>query len=88
MNLLMFVTDDTRSAEGTGPTLLVKDSPNSVLPEHPRGLSWRYFASLHLDDALLATDRQRIVQDITRRGFFVSPKLVYVPAADERETTL
>ncbi|HZY68950.1 MAG TPA: hypothetical protein VFE52_10200, partial [Devosia sp.] len=64
MRVLVFVTDDGKSREGTGPTLLVADEPSAVLPAHPRSLAWKYFATVDLADSLLAAERSAIEQSL------------------------
>ncbi len=81
MQILMFVTDDGASPEGTGPTLFVKDDPTAFLPAHPRGYSWRYFASVGLDDAMLLQQRSRIDTALGEIGWLTLPQLVFAASA-------
>lgn len=80
MQILMFVTDDGRSPEGTGPALFVKADPHATLPAHPRGFGWRYFATIGLDDALIAGERPAIAEAIENGLSYISRRLVFVPA--------
>jgi hypothetical protein len=52
MLLLVFVTDDG-TGTGASPTLFIPAVPNAEIPPHPRGLEWRYFATIGEDDKLL-----------------------------------
>jgi hypothetical protein len=52
MNILVFVTDDGTEA-GTGPILLLRDFATSAMPPHPRGLEWKYFATVTESDEIL-----------------------------------
>lgn len=77
MRVLIFVTDDGRSGEGTGPTLFVTEMPFALLPTHPRALNWKYFATVSLDDALLASQRSAIEAALVSTGSYLSPLLIH-----------
>jgi hypothetical protein len=79
MQLMVFVTDDDVSAEGTGPLLIVEERPNAVLPPHPRSLAWKYFATVALEDTLLEGDRAAIEAAVVTRRSHISPRLIFVP---------
>lgn len=75
MLVMVFVTDD-ESNEGTGPLLYVLESPDAVLPPHPRGLAWWYFATLGLDDNIFVRERTEVEIALQDRGAYVSKRLV------------
>jgi hypothetical protein len=76
MQVLVFVSDDGKSAEGTGPTLVLEDVATAVLPPHPRSLAWRYFATMRAEDSLFGSEASRL-RDTLRRGRpFFTPRLV------------
>ena len=75
MKVLVFVTDDATEA-GTGPILFLKDFATSALPPHPRGLAWRYFATVNEDDALLGEDRDAIRQALEDDEPFIAARLL------------
>ena len=75
MKVLVFVTDDGTEA-GTGPILFVKDFAGSSLPEHPRALSWKYFATVDDNDDLLGDDRAAIRSALSNDDSFIAPRLL------------
>lgn len=75
MQILVFVTDDGRP-NGTGPILFLPATPEAVLPPHPRSLSWRYFATVSEDDALLGDDKAAVLADIRDKGHHTAKRLV------------
>lgn len=79
--MLVFVTDDGMSPDGTGPILVLEERPEAVLPRHPRSLSWRYFATVGIEDGLLAADRPAIEAAHAAGRAYVSPRLIFVPCA-------
>jgi hypothetical protein len=76
MQVLVFITEDGKSAEGTGPTLIVEDRPLAVLPPNPRSLGWRYFATMKADDALFGSERARMRSALAKGRPFVSNRLI------------
>jgi hypothetical protein len=74
MRVLVFVTDDGTEA-GTGPVLFLKDFATSALPPHPRGLVWKYFATVNEDDELLE-DRAGINAALSDDEPFIAPRLI------------
>lgn len=82
MKVLVFVTDDGTEA-GTGPILFVKDFATSTLPPHPRALSWKYFATVDEDDALLGDDRDTIRDALHNDDSFIAPRLLRRVPADK-----
>jgi hypothetical protein len=80
MQLLVFVTDDGISPEGTGPILVIEEMPSAVLPPHPRSLSWKYFATVGLDDSLVAAERAAIDASVRDGRPYISSRLVFAPA--------
>jgi hypothetical protein len=79
MSILLFVTDDGRSMEGTGPMLVIRNEASATLPPHPRGYAWRYFATLGLDDAMLADERDRIADALANGLPYLLRRLVFAP---------
>ena len=75
MNILVFVTDDGTEA-GTGPILFLKDFATSSMPEHPRGLEWKYFATVTEGDELLGEDRKAIMLALESDEPFVAHRLL------------
>ncbi len=75
MKVLVFVTDDGTEA-GTGPVLFLKDFATSAMPAHPRGLVWKYFATVLEDDELLGEDRAAINAALADDEPFVAPRLI------------
>ena len=53
MNILVFVTDDGTEA-GSGPVLFLKEFATSSMPANPRGLEWKYFATVNEGDSCWA----------------------------------
>ena len=72
MQLLVFVSDNG-SDTGTAPTLFVPATPDAVLPRHPSGMSWRYFATIGEDDELLDIGGK---EGIELDGYYISRRLV------------
>ena len=75
MQVLVFVTDD-QSVEGSGPLLVIEDTPTAVLPPNPRSLAWRYFATMAADDALLRPEGALMRRALERKRPFVTDRLV------------
>jgi hypothetical protein len=75
MNILVFVTDDGTEA-GTGPILFLRDLPTAVLPAHPRGLEWKYFATIPEGDPLLGEDRAAVRSALEDDEPFVAYRLL------------
>ena len=75
MNILVFVTDDGTEA-GTGPVLFVKDLATSALSPHPRGLEWKYFATVNEADELLGEDRPAIRSALEDDEPFIAYRLL------------
>jgi hypothetical protein len=76
MQVIVFVTDDGQSADGTGPMLFLRDDPASALPPHPRSLSWRYFATVPLRDHMFSEDRMAVERALTNGKPFIAQRLV------------
>ena len=75
MKVPVFVTDDGTDA-GTGPVLFLKDFASSTLPEHPRSLAWKYFATVDEDDNLVSEDRAAIIAALGAYEPYVAPRLI------------
>jgi hypothetical protein len=76
MQVIVFTTADDKSPEGTGPTLFLRDHPASALPRNPRGLAWRYFATVGLEDRLLDPEREWIEGALADGGSFISKRMI------------
>jgi hypothetical protein len=76
MQVLVFVTDDGKATEATGPTLVVANAPSAVLPPHPRSLDWRYFATMGSDDRLFGHERKKLMRALKSGQPFITPRLV------------
>jgi len=75
MKVLVFVTDDGTDA-GTGPILFLKDYPAADMPDHPRSLHWRYFATLDENDELLGDDRSAIRRALAWDRPYIASRLL------------
>jgi hypothetical protein len=76
MQVLVFVTDDGRSPEGTGPTLVVESSAATALPPNPRSLEWRYFATMESQDVMFGSEGARMRQNLARGKPHISNRLI------------
>lgn len=70
VQVLVFVTDDSRSSQSSGPTLVLQDTPAAVLPRNPRALEWRYFATMQTGDALFERERDRMGLALSRGAVY------------------
>ena len=75
MQIHIFATDDG-TPEGTGPLQYVPDDPRAFLLAHPRCLSWRYFATVGLEDAFLDSEPAGTREALKEVRSVVSPRLV------------
>jgi len=76
MQVLVFVTDDGKSVEGSGPTLVLLDAPTAVLPPNPRAMQWRYFATMRSGDSLFSAEAARMQSALTNGTPFVTDRLI------------
>jgi hypothetical protein len=76
MQVLVFVSDDGRSPETTGPTLILEDVATAVIPPHPRSMAWRYFATMQSEDALFGSEASAMNRALRKGKAFVSARLV------------
>lgn len=76
MRILVFVTDDGQSLEGTGPIVYLIDAPAAILPRHPRSMQWRYFATMDSDDVILEEERPQLLAALERGKPFLSSRLI------------
>ena len=76
MQVLVFVTDDGRGCEATGPMLVIEDVPSASLPPNPRSLAWRYFATMRAEDVLFGSEGARMRAVLARRRPFITDRLV------------
>jgi hypothetical protein len=76
--LLVFVTE-TGPESTSGPVLFVEEKPDAALPANPRGLSWRYFATIGREDAMMAEEREAIELGLAEDGYYISNRLISAP---------
>ena len=74
MLVMVFVTDDG-SAEGTGPLLYLGEWPGASLPANPRGLHWRYFATLAMEDHMFLLERAEVEAALSEGAPYISQRL-------------
>ena len=75
VNIPVFVTDDGTEA-GTGPILFLKDMATATMPAHPRGLEWKYFATVGQGDELLGEDRNDVRLALEADEPFIAHRLL------------
>lgn len=75
MKVLVFVSDDGTDA-GTGPILFIKDVPDAILPPNPRGMAWRYFATVDVADQLLDDERDAIRRSLSDDEPYIAHRLL------------
>lgn len=75
MKVLVFVSDDGTDA-GTGPILFIKDVPDAILPPNPRGMAWRYFATVDVTDQLLDDERDAIRRSLSDDEPYIAHRLL------------
>lgn len=75
MNILVFVTDDGTPA-GTGPILFLKDHSSASMPAHPRGLDWKYFATVAEGDKLLGDEKDDVLGALQDDVPFIAHRLL------------
>jgi hypothetical protein len=71
MRVLLFVSSDPGRPGLVDPMLVIAERPDAVLPPHPQGLEWRYFATTTLDDQLLAQVKFMAEAALADYGWFV-----------------
>jgi hypothetical protein len=76
MQVLVFVTDDGKAVEGSGPTLIIEDRAQAVLPPNPRALGWRYFATMKAEDAMFGSEAARMRKALKGGKPYITNKLV------------
>jgi hypothetical protein len=76
--LLVFVTE-TGPDSTSGPVLFIEDRPDAALPANPRGLGWRYFATIGREDAMMAEEREPIELGLEEDGYYISNRLITAP---------
>jgi hypothetical protein len=77
MRLLVFVTDDGVTPDATGPILFVREAPDAILPANPRGLDWRYFATILPNDPIMDDYRAAAEAAIEQHGYYVANRLIH-----------
>jgi hypothetical protein len=73
--LLVFVTE-TGPDTTSGPIVFLEDRPDAALPPNPRGLGWRYFATVGRKDALIGEEWEAIEDGIATDGYYISNRLI------------
>lgn len=76
LRVLVFATDSSRAAEASAPFVIIPEAAAAFLPQHPGGLEWRYFATMRLDDQMLAADRAEITAALHDPGYYVTDRPV------------
>jgi hypothetical protein len=76
MHVIVFVTDEGNGRAGTAPLLFLRDNPASHLPPHPRSLTWRYFATMPIEDQMFAGERHRVEAAFAAGEPYISKRLV------------
>jgi hypothetical protein len=76
--LLVFVTE-TGPESTSGPVLFIEERADAVLPANPRGLAWRYFATIGREDAMVAEEREAIEVGLEEDGHYISSRLISAP---------
>ncbi|HEV7276799.1 MAG TPA: hypothetical protein VGN80_10960 [Devosiaceae bacterium] len=77
LRVLVFATDRDGTAEASAPFVIIPEAAASFLPAHPGGLEWRYFATMRLDDQMLAEDRAVITAALHDPGYYITDKPVH-----------
>lgn len=72
LRVLVFATDQPGHSDASAPFVIIPEAAAAFLPQHPGGLEWRYFATMRLDDQMLASDRADIISDLHERGYYIS----------------
>jgi hypothetical protein len=81
MRVHLFVTE-SEGGRSVGPVQYVPDSSAAFLRAHPRGLEWRYFATLGLGDALLSSEPEATFEALREGRSVVSRRLAMRSLAD------
>jgi hypothetical protein len=76
LRVLVFATDQPPHSDASAPFVIIPEAAAAFLPPHPGGLEWRYFATMRLDDQMLAKDREVITAALHNPGYYISDKPV------------
>jgi hypothetical protein len=74
LRILVFATDRPGTTEASAPFAIIPEAAAAFLPQHPGGLEWRYFATMRLDDQMLAVDREAINAALRDPGYYISDR--------------
>lgn len=74
MRILVFATDQPGTPEASAPFAIIPEAAAAFLPQHPGALEWRYFATMQLDDQMLAVDREAINAALRDPGYYISDR--------------
>jgi hypothetical protein len=74
LRVLVFATDRAGTEEASAPFVIIPEAAAAFLPQHPGGLEWRYFATMRLDDQMLAGDRAVITAALHDPGYYISDR--------------
>jgi hypothetical protein len=72
LRILVFATDHPERSEASAPFVIIPEAAAAFLPQHPDGREWRYFATMRLDDQMLASDRTDIASALHDPGYYIS----------------
>lgn len=76
LRVLVFATDRAGTPEASAPFVIIPEAAAAFLPQHPGGLEWRYFATMRLDDQMLAEDRPAITTALHDPGYYITDRPV------------
>lgn len=76
LRVLVFATDRSGAPEASAPFVIIPEAAAAFLPQHPGGLEWRYFATMRLDDQMLAKDRAVITAALHDPGYYITDRPV------------
>lgn len=77
LRVLVFATDRPGTPEASAPFVIIPEAAAAFLPQHPGGLEWRYFATMRLDDQMLAEDRAVITSALHDPGYYITDRPVH-----------
>jgi hypothetical protein len=74
LRVLVFATEHPGQSDASAPFVIIPEAAAAFLPQHPGGLEWRYFATMRLDDQMLAVDRDAIDAALRNPGYYISDR--------------
>lgn len=77
LRVLVFATDRPGTSDAAAPFVIIPEAAAAFLPQHPGGLDWRYFATMRLDDQMLAADRAAITTALHDPGYYITDRPVH-----------